>query len=231
MYGNQSISSAFRLESSQTLNIPANASLTNNGSLFTIDGKLTNEGTFTNNGPVTVPMEGIFSSTGTLHCNCHSYDNGTCVICGGIAVNAISLNVTELKLNVNSTARLSATVSPADAADKNLYWYSSDTSVASVDQSGKVTGKKQGTCTIYAKAADGSNVCASCTVQVLSQNPDDTSATGGVPGTSGTPIAGGTPMTCDSSNPGLWIGILAVSAAVIGGTVFFLYRKKEKERK
>ncbi len=47
-----------------------------------------------------------------------------------------------------------------------MTWVSSNTKVAVVDANGKVTGKAYGTATITAKAADGSNISASCKVTV-----------------------------------------------------------------
>ena len=61
-----------------------------------------------------------------------------------------------------------ATVKPDDATNKALTWTSSDETVATVDATGKVTGKKIGEATITATAQDGSGVSGSCTVTVLS---------------------------------------------------------------
>lgn len=59
---------------------------------------------------------------------------------------------------VGSTLQLTATVTPADAANKNVaYSVENGTGEASVTQSGLVTGVKQGTVTVKATAVDGSN--------------------------------------------------------------------------
>jgi len=83
------------------------------------------------------------------------------------AVDKITLNKSELKIKVNETYDLTATVSPSNATDPSYTWKSSDTSVAKVDENGKVTALKGGTATITATANDGSGVSASCDVTVI----------------------------------------------------------------
>ena len=67
-------------------------------------------------------------------------------------------------ISYGSTKTLSATLVPADAKNPKLSWSSSNNNVASVDQNGKVTGKKVGTSKITAKSSNG--VSATCTVTV-----------------------------------------------------------------
>ena len=64
------------------------------------------------------------------------------------------------------TVRLTAAVLPEDADNPNLVWRSSNTRVASCDQNGLVTAVGNGTATITATAADGSNVSAAATITV-----------------------------------------------------------------
>ena len=87
------------------------------------------------------------------------------------AVSNIELSQTELSVKVGETTQLSATVLPENATNKNLKWESSDTDVATVDQSGKVISVAGGTCTITCSATDGSGVKAECIVTVT--NPDN----------------------------------------------------------
>ncbi|MBR6346487.1 MAG: Ig-like domain-containing protein [Bacteroidales bacterium] len=62
---------------------------------------------------------------------------------------------------------LTATVNPSNANDNSLTWTSSDESVATVDQSGKVMAKSKGTTIIKAAANDGSGIFATCSVTVM----------------------------------------------------------------
>ena len=78
------------------------------------------------------------------------------------------ITLAAVALYVGENKSITATVKPDDATNKALTWTSSDETVATVDATGKVTGKKIGTATITATAQDGSGVSGSCTVTVLS---------------------------------------------------------------
>ncbi len=99
-------------------------------------------------------------------------DGGKTATCR-VTVSDREIKVTEITLAalaiyVGESKAITATVKPDDATNKALTWKSSDETVATVDATGKVTGKKIGTATITATARDGSGVSGSCTVTVLS---------------------------------------------------------------
>ncbi|MHC1682582.1 MAG: Ig domain-containing protein [Clostridiaceae bacterium] len=81
-------------------------------------------------------------------------------------VTGITLNKSTDKLQVGETDTLTATISPADATNKNVTWTTSDSTIATVDSTGKVTGVKVGTVTITATTEDG-GLTATCTVTVV----------------------------------------------------------------
>ena len=83
-----------------------------------------------------------------------------------ILVSSIRLSSASLTLQVGSTHTLTATVEPEGAANREITWSSSDTSVATVGDNGLVTAVGVGTATITASAQDGSGVSAECTVTV-----------------------------------------------------------------
>ena len=87
-------------------------------------------------------------------------------------VKEVAIDKQEVSLRANETATLSVTVLPAFATDKSIIWTSSDTAVATVDQTGMVKAKGVGEATITATAADGSGRSASCMVTVLATPGD-----------------------------------------------------------
>ena len=82
-----------------------------------------------------------------------------------VPVTGVKLNKTSRTIAVGKTAALTATVSPSNASNKNVTWKSSNTSVATVNSKGVVTGKKAGTATITVTTKDG-NKTATCKVTV-----------------------------------------------------------------
>ena len=119
------------------------------------------------NGLVTAVKEG--TATITAKANDGSNASAQCTItvkAAVVLVEGITLNATEQTLTVGETFALTASVLPENATNKSLVWTSSDENVATVDANGLVTAVKEGTATITAKANDGSNVSASCTITV-----------------------------------------------------------------
>lgn len=62
--------------------------------------------------------------------------------------------------------KLNATISPANATDKELLWKSSDPSVVTVNSDGTIVGVSEGKAVITAKATDGSGKAVTCEVNV-----------------------------------------------------------------
>lgn len=71
------------------------------------------------------------------------------------AVTGVSLDKSTLALETGATATVKATVAPADATDKAYTFSSADTSIATVDNNGKITAVKVGTVDITVKTHDG----------------------------------------------------------------------------
>lgn len=82
------------------------------------------------------------------------------------AVRSITLSKATLALDKGASETLTATVEPAKATAKSVYWVSSNTEVATVSKNGQVTAVADGTATITAYASDTSKKKATCTVTV-----------------------------------------------------------------
>ncbi|MBR2845337.1 MAG: Ig-like domain-containing protein [Solobacterium sp.] len=68
-----------------------------------------------------------------------------------VPATSITLSASSLTVNEGETAQLTATVKPANTTDI-VVWTSSDASIASIDETGKVTGVSGGEATITARA-------------------------------------------------------------------------------
>lgn len=75
-------------------------------------------------------------------------------------VEKIELDKTEGILNVGNTVTITATVAPEEATNPAVTWSSSDASVATVDETGKITAVATGNATITATSEDDSSVSA-----------------------------------------------------------------------
>lgn len=80
-------------------------------------------------------------------------------------VTGISLSETTVELKPGETHQLTATVLPQNASNAEVTWYSDKESVATVSQSGLVTGVGPGETTVHAVTTDGGKM-ASCLVKV-----------------------------------------------------------------
>lgn len=80
-----------------------------------------------------------------------------------IPVESIELNKNNLSLIKGESETLVATVKPNDATDKTVSWSTSNSTIVTVDQSGKVIAINGGTAEITAKAGEHS---AKCTIAV-----------------------------------------------------------------
>ncbi len=87
-------------------------------------------------------------------------------VIAGILTTKLTINKSDLALNVGESESLSVSGEPTTATNKTLIWASSNATVASVTSSGKVTGNAKGTAVITASSTDGSGKYVTCVVTV-----------------------------------------------------------------
>ena len=83
-----------------------------------------------------------------------------------VHVTGVAVSPTSTTVEAGKTVQLTATVTPSNADDRSVTWSSYDTSIATVDAYGKVTGVKAGTTTVYAESNDDGSKYGTCTVTV-----------------------------------------------------------------
>ena len=81
-------------------------------------------------------------------------------------VTSVVLNQTELTMKPDDTIQLTATVYPANAANKKLIWTSSNDEVAMVTDEGFVLAMAEGEADITATSAENSSIKAVCHIKV-----------------------------------------------------------------
>ena len=114
----------------------------------------------------TVTGTGVGTCTVTATTIDGSNKSASCNVTVTQPVTSITLSPSSLNIHNSETSQLSATILPSNAANQEVEWSSSDTSVATVSSTGLVRGIRAGTCTITCTAKDGSGVSATCPVTV-----------------------------------------------------------------
>lgn len=157
-----------------------------------------------------------------------------------VPVTGVSLSKTALSLFTGESANLTATVEPGNATNKAVTWESSNTEVATVDNSGKVTAVGAGEATITVTTEDGDHT-ASCKVTVLQSiykiSADTTALDFGSVYVGGTQPAAQTvtitntgnqslTLTQPASTSGFEVGTLSKTALAVGETATFTVQPK-----
>ncbi|MBW4083680.1 family 16 glycosylhydrolase [Paenibacillus sp. S150] len=85
---------------------------------------------------------------------------------GNVPVSGVSVTPSTAQVEAGQSVQLTASVTPANAANQQVAWTVSGSGIASVNQNGTVTGLAPGTATVTATTADG-NKTASSTITVV----------------------------------------------------------------
>lgn len=165
----------------QTYQLKATAS-PSNATTKSVTWKSSNTRVVTVNSAGKLTAVGNGSATITATAKDGSKKTATCKVTVKIPtvvkVNSVSLNYTDVRLSSKGqTLQLTATVAPSNASNKSVKWTSSNTKVATVSSSGKVTAVANGNTTITATAADGSGKKDICAVTVNIPKPADPTPT------------------------------------------------------
>lgn len=118
-----------------------------------------------NNGVVTWKSEGTVIITCRSSANSSVYSSCT-VTCRSatVPVETITLSASAATVEANSTFKLNATLSPSDTTQTELRWNSNNQSVATIDSTGLVTWKAEGSATITCTSVANPSVSASCSI-------------------------------------------------------------------
>ena len=128
--------------------------------------------TSTNTSVATVDAEGKVTAIGEGMATISAKSGSVTAVCTVsvskkvIHVTSIEISESSLNIFVGETATLYATVLPVDATDRSYNWSSSNSDIADIDQTGKVTAISAGTAIITATTTDG-NLEATCRVTVI----------------------------------------------------------------
>ena len=128
--------------------------------------------TSSNSGIISVDANGRISAKNVGRATIYAYATDGSGIFDSVTIEVIK-PVTSITISPGSvsvaegkSAKVSVSVAPADATYKEVEWSSSDSSIATVDYSGEITGVKAGICKVYATSVDGNNVIGVCKVTV-----------------------------------------------------------------
>lgn len=124
-----------------------------------------------NNDVVKVDETGLITAVGSGNATIivQSVDSGVIDVCNVSVyqpVEQVKMNTNTMSVRKGTVFWLNAVALPENAINKTIEWSSSDTSIATVDDSGMVTTLQPGECTIIATSKD-TGVTDKCTVVVL----------------------------------------------------------------
>lgn len=88
-----------------------------------------------------------------------------CLVSVKLKVEKVEISESEIRLSENESKKITASVVPAEAENKNIYWISEDGSIASV-KDGEITGLKKGTTVVKAVSEENGEIFAECRVTV-----------------------------------------------------------------
>ena len=125
-----------------------------------------------NTGLVTGVAAGTATITATAQAQSGTVTTTKTITVNPVSVTSVSLSETSATLRVGKTLTLIATVLPNNATNKNVTWSTGSSAIATVSNSGVVTGVGAGTTNITVTTADGSKT-ARCSVTVVASSGEE----------------------------------------------------------
>jgi uncharacterized protein YjdB len=110
--------------------------------------------------------------------------NSTVVVTPPIAVTSVTLSPTNFNLNIGETRQLTANILPNNATNKSVTYSSSNTGIATVNNSGLITAISNGTATITVTTIDGNKTSTASVTVTRVITPAPTNCSFGAPTTS-----------------------------------------------
>lgn len=120
----------------------------------------------------TVDSNGMLTAKGVGTCTitCKALDGSdkydTCTVEVWQPASSVSMNTSSATIKVGGNVSLSGNISPSNSTYKSLSWSTSNSSVATVNSSGVVTGRGAGYAYITCNTTDGTGLKATCKVTV-----------------------------------------------------------------
>lgn len=142
-----------------------------------------------------------------------------------IDVTGIQINENINSIDIGESKKLTATITPSNATDKNITWKSSDESIATISLSGEIVAKKSGTVDIIATSSNGKT--STIKINVKEEPKEENNIIIKASTTSKTNVANNT-ITNNQEDSNPLGGILTLG--LLGGGGYWGYKKYKKSR-
>lgn len=129
---------------------------------FTFESSNSNVASVSEGGVVTA----VSAGTATIKCTAPNGVSASCTVQVTVTLTSITLDNSELTVNIGETSKLTATFEPENATVTEIVWNTSNASIVSVDQEGNLTAAGVGEAIISVSTPEG-DLSASCIVTVI----------------------------------------------------------------
>ena len=147
----------------------------------------------------------------------------TSMVPSTIAVTDIKINENVTNMEKGENKKLTTTIAPDNATDKNITWKSSDESIATVSTTGEVTAKKYGTVNISANSVNGKTSTIKINIKESQKNENSS-----IINTSSTNKNSITNKTTTNRNEASNILGRFLTLSLLGGGSYWGYKKYKK---